>query len=475
MSPRAFFLGILGFGIVCWIGPTGAQNEIAPEQLDRPPVAAPTTKIQTGAIPVVLSDSQEADYFVSGMIRGLLVGSGVKGIALVVVKDDSVTFQRNAGSVAPDTRFAAGALTDVFGAVAAMQQVERGRLALDADIAKPLGETGTRGMNLGQVLAFQSGDPALAIRAVEKTAGAAWPEYAMKNIAQPLGMNATMCGDGTLQTTLADMGHLTIALVNGGVFQNGRALMPASVELMESTHVTLHPALPGWAYGFAETPRNGWRVLQHDAVNGAFASRLVIVPEAKLGYFIVAEGPTNAQFWRALDDGLFDRLLPPHAASSAASASGPAPTQTDAERVAGRYEFVRTPASDAASLKQGPRLNVRAGPGAELNLTGAETGTLAPRPGGYWASADGNVNAVALNGDLVLSTGRYGPLAFYKRPELYSFLALLAALAAGGFVAYERRRTPQARFPSDPVLGLASASIVFLLVSAFVWLFAPGA
>jgi hypothetical protein len=121
----------------------------------------------------------------------------------------------------------------------------------------------------------------------------------------------------------------------------------------------------------------------------------------------------------------------------------------------------------------GRRLYVRAGPGAALILTGAQNATLAAKPGGYWTSADGNLIAVAVNGELMLSSGTYSPLALYKRPESYAGLALLVAFAAAGFAGYERRRRPGTRFPSDPVLGLAGASVLFVLVSAFVWLLSP--
>jgi len=74
---------------------------------------------------------------------------------------------------------------------------------------------------------------------------------------------------------------------------------------------------------------------------------------------------------------------------------------------------------------------------------------------------------------LLLSTGAYGPLALYKRPELYAWLALLAALGAPASFYYERRRKLASVFPSDSVLAAASASIVLLLLSVFVWLLAP--
>ena len=125
-------------------------------------------------------------------------------------------------------------------------------------------------------------------------------------------------------------------------------------------------------------------------------------------------------------------------------------------------------------LKWGDRrLTVRAGNDGALILSGAENATLTPRPGGYWGVADGNLNAVSVDRRLLLSTGAYRPLSLYKRPELYAWLALLTALGAPAAFYYERRRNLAIIFPSDSVLAAASASIVLLLLSVFVWLFAP--
>jgi hypothetical protein len=116
---------------------------------------------------------------------------------------------------------------------------------------------------------------------------------------------------------------------------------------------------------------------------------------------------------------------------------------------------------------------VRALPEGTLALTGDVDAALAPKPGAYWANDDGNIVAVARDGKLILSTGAYGPLAIYNRPELYAWLALLAALATGGLIWHQRRRQSIGAFLSDPVLGAASASIAFILLSIFVWLFSP--
>jgi hypothetical protein len=246
---------------------------------------------------------------------------------------------------------------------------------------------------------------------------------------------------------------------------------------MESTHAAVHPALPGWAYGFAELRRNGWRGLQREGRTDEFAFRLVVVPEAKLGYILLARGRTEAPFWRALDNGLFDKTLSPRAATEAAASSAkPAPDAAAAGEVAGEYEPVRDEALSLAELEQGGRrLTVRAGNDGALIMTGAENATLTPRPGGYWGTADGNLNAVSAGGQLLLSSGAYGPLGLYKQSELYAWLALLAALGAPASFFYERRRNLVKVFPSDAVVAAASASVVLLLLSVLIWLFAPTA
>ena len=457
-----------GFGF----GPSFAETDAAPELLDRPPVAAPTSKIDVGSIPVVLSQSQEADNFTTGLLQGLMAHGQPSGVALVVVKDDHVMLQKNLGAMTPDTRFPAGALGQAFAAVAAMQLIEHGRIMPEEDVGKALGETASRGITIAQVLTHRAGDAALLSRIIEKVSGAPLGDTVAKTIVQPLGLTATGFRAGGFDTDLTDMSHFAIALVNGGAFQGARILESATVQTMESTHFALNPALPGWTYGFAEMRRNGWRALQQDGAAGEYTSRLVIVPDAKLAYVIAVRGRTDAPFWRALDNGLFDRLLPPRVpAQTTAAGNAPAPTTDAARAVSGTYE----PTHDLALLKTGERyLNVRAGSGGELILTGAENATLMPRAGGYWGNADGNLNAAARDGVLLLSTDVYRPLALYKRPLVYALLGLLLGLTAAG-IGYCEKRRPARAFPTNVVLSVASASVVFLLFSVLLWLFAPGA
>ena len=116
-----------------------AQTDVAPESLDRPPVAAPTSKIQVGAIPVVLSTSQEVDNFAAGLVQGLMADGRANAVAVFMVQEDRVMVQRNLGMVGPDTRFDTGGLSGLFETIAAMQSIERGKKEAELVFSGDLG------------------------------------------------------------------------------------------------------------------------------------------------------------------------------------------------------------------------------------------------------------------------------------------------------------------------------------------------
>jgi hypothetical protein len=464
-----FLVPLLILGLA--LGSSVARSQIA----GGPPVAAPTSKIEVSPIPVVLSGSQEADNFASGLIQGAMLHGRVRGAGFVVVKEDHVTLQRVFGTLTPDMRLPMGTIEDVFTTVAAMQLVERSRLLLDEDVSKPLGETSPRGVTLAQLLTHQTYAPLLLAQTVEKAARQPLANYLAAQIVRPLGMAATIAVGG-METNLAGMGRFLGVLNTGGVYEKGAILGPATVDLMDRTHFTLHQALPGAAYGFAEMRRAGWRALERDGVAGDFDLRLVLVPEAKIGYFIAVDGHAGAEFWRTLDNGLFDKLLAPRGSTTFDLRGTPAPTFAEASAAAGYYEGAEMAASDLAALKiEGSRLNVSARADGALMLSGAENGVLAPRPGGYWATENGNLTAVRRGDRLLLSTGGYQPLALYKRPLLYAAFALATLLVGIGAFMHRRRKIPNERLPNNLVLGFGSATAAFLLASVLVWLLSPTA
>jgi CubicO group peptidase (beta-lactamase class C family) len=462
---------------VCGSGLAFAQADIPADLQNRPPVAAPTSKIEVNTIPVVRSESQEVRDFTTGLITGLTNAYDVKGLAIAAVEGDHVMFVRGFGRSGPDSVFALGNLADVFAAVAAMQQVERTKILLNEDVSRALDESSQRNVTADELLTGAVRDPGLLQQLIAKSTGMDFRASVETAILKPLGMTATGFGAVGLQTSANDMTHLMIALVNGGTYADNTILQPETVDLMERTHRSLAPALPGWTYGFAEMRRGGWRALQHDGeVRGpdGTQTRLVIVPEAKIAYFVAVSGGAPAAFWRRLDDALFDEIAMPRANAVAAADAAAPPNPTDARRAAGIYVPAGSPETRMAGLKRGAdRIRLRARVDGALIVSGARTGVLAPQPGGIWSTEDGSLMAAIVDGQFVFGGDAYRGLAVWKTPEFYAWLALIGALATVAVVAYQWRTRRPPGFPSDLMLGVASASVLLLIVSVLVYLLAP--
>jgi len=455
--PRILLVLLLLFGFATAF----AQGDVAPEQLNRPPVAAPTERVDVNPITIVRSLSQEIDDFGSGLIRGLMVGETVRSVALVAVQENRLIVAKNFGCcVASDPKFGDGFYSDLFVELAAMQLVEQGKLSLERDGIAPM-------------LTHQT-DSAPLRALVEKASGQDLRSYISQNLLAPLDAPN---GSDQAERIPRVMSRLMISLLNGGAFEGGQILEPQTVDQMEQAHYAIHPALPGWTYGFAEMRRNGWRGLQYDGEwqpTPRSQARLVVVPDAKLAYFVVIDGEAGARFWRTPDDALFDRVLPAHDAPASEPPATPAPTLREANAVAGVYEASDEPLSAISSLRApGQRVGVRAANDGSLVLSGGENAVLAPRVGGYWASADGNLNAVQRNGRLVLSSGIFRTLPLWKVPAFYASFALLFAVGVGGAVYDDRRSKRPPKLPSKRMLILAAAALSFLLITILVWLLTP--
>ena len=432
---------------------------VEPELRDRPPVAAPTNRIEVAPIVTVRSQSEKLEDFAAGLIQGLLSREeGVRGAAFVAVQGDHVIVQKNFGSAQQDTLFEIGSLSDFLAGLAAMREIERGTLVPDDDVSKPLGEASLRNLTVAQVLTHQGGDFPLLVQLVEKASGESLTAYLQANFFAPLSMN--VAGAGPLRLDAAGLGRLMITLVNGGV----PILQPATVAAMVQTYIAPHPALPGWSYGFAEMRRNNWRSYERDGISASGQMRLVVVPAARIAYFIAVDGKADARFWRTLDGALFDSAFPPQAANDAALAGTPAPTLAEARAAAGSYELPDSYAAQVVALKTGSsRLDVRAINDGAIVVSDS---VLAPKPGGYWASADGNVTAALRDGNFVIGTAQFVPLALWKRPLLYGLLALLAAIAGAGFGYYEFVHCKRPlRLQCAEVLAPAGVTCMFVLLS----------
>jgi hypothetical protein len=143
-----------------------------------------------------------------------------------------------------------------------------------------------------------------------------------------------------------------LAHLNKGIYQGRVILHPDTLATMHQQHFSNGPGLDGWAYGFWERKRNGWRFIGHDGSWRGFGSLLVLAPEARMGFFVSVNKDYDPIFFRALMQSIADQLFPPLEGTNVqpvVSAETPSPS---AEQIAGTYISVRRVRSDFMKVAQ---------------------------------------------------------------------------------------------------------------------------
>jgi hypothetical protein len=415
-------------GTIIAAKPVFAQNDLGP-------VAAPTTSVSVSTLPVVRSESQQITDYARGLFEGLLAREEISHGALVIISRDRVDMAEVLGDeVGENALFALGSLSDLFGVVSVMQLTQAARLFPAEDLAAALGEQEPRGDTLGELLSQRLDDSSdLLASAVEHASGMPYEEHISSQILEPLGMARSRfeLGVGML-VTAGDMSRFLSALIGRDGAGGENILLPATRDLMQRGHYSRHPALPGWSYGLAEMYRNGWRALHRDGVFMEASlpqSRIVVIPELQIAYFISVSSLASPEFWQTLDANLFDRLAP-HRVAPGNLRTSPAPSQQDAAQVAGLYR-PRIDPDEAVFLRTGGDFLRVAADGAMLRLSGAETLALQPISGGAWQSQEDLIPAAFIDGVFWFGSAAYLPVRSWQKPGNY----LLAAGILGIFTA----------------------------------------
>jgi CubicO group peptidase (beta-lactamase class C family) len=191
----------------------------------------------------------------------------------------------------------------------------------------------------GEVYLYGDAGMALAGRLVEVLSGMPFIDYADKNILQPLAMRHSSfrqplpphlaadlavgygyedgafhrkpftCGKSVptigMSASATDLAHFMLALLQGGRYGATRILQPATVRAMfrpAFTNFPNGPRTPGATYALYERFRNKERVLEHGGSVYGYTSRIFLMPERNLGFF-VAYNDNN------LEDTLREDLL----------------------------------------------------------------------------------------------------------------------------------------------------------------------
>ena len=159
----------------------------------------------------------------------------------------------------------------------------------------------------------------------------AFPDYTV----QPAGLPS-----GAHQASVTDMARFMIAHLEHGRGSDAnsaaaRILAASTARQMHSTLYAPDPRLRGMAYGFADISDNGQRTLGHEGYGPPMNSQLLLLPEQRLGIFVVynslgaRDGGLTTQhmgFQRAF----FDHYYP-------APAAAPIRPQVDFAERAGRF------------------------------------------------------------------------------------------------------------------------------------------
>jgi CubicO group peptidase (beta-lactamase class C family) len=194
----------------------------------------------------------------------------------------------------------------------------------------------------GQVTRYGSYGIALAGVLIQDVSGVPYAEYVRRELFTPLGMRHTTMDvppddHGTLATpyersedgirvarqewyhttptsslvsTVADMARFMALHLGAAPPVAGHpVLASATIKDMAAQHASVHPAIPGWGYGWQQNDANGRRIIEHGGDIGGFASLMTLMPDEQFGIIVVhhLEG-SNLRF--ALKTAILDRFYP---------------------------------------------------------------------------------------------------------------------------------------------------------------------
>ncbi|MDA1617308.1 beta-lactamase family protein [Bacillus cereus group sp. Bc005] len=351
------------------------------------------SKAETVA-PITLNP-KDVEAFTNKVIPEKMKKENAAGVALVVVKDNQILFQKGFGfsdkekntPIDPKkTVFRLASISKVFTASAVMQLVEQGKIDLNKDIVNymgglkyqnNMGEPVTMEHLLTHTTGFDYVDPRpedihyqendytmlkdyvednmptvvrkpgdtytydnfasmLQGYIVQNLTNTPFYKYMAKNIFYPLEMHnssfvmtnfikeklatgydakgnvipfyqtrPTDMPQGSMFSTGSDVANFMIAQLNDGKFKNNQILQKETVEDMQKTKFALHPKYPNMTYGFeffSPQSHNGQYVFGKGGNIPGFSSLMWLIPEHKIGVFVVTNKDSSALPVEVFDD-----------------------------------------------------------------------------------------------------------------------------------------------------------------------------
>lgn len=333
----------------------------------------------------------------------------------------------------------------------------------------------------GQVVAYSNYGCGLAGYIVQRVSGQDFDDYIEQHIYKPLDMQhstfrqplperlAPLMGDsystasdgklkpfeivdpspaGAMSSTALDMAHFMIAQLQGGSYQGGQILTPATTTLMHTPQRTEAPGLNGYALGFYQENRNGQTIIGHAGDTDYFHSDLHLMTDANVGVFMSFNSAGTAGNAEVIRTAIFSAFLDRYFPVAASNPPTVATAKADAARVAGWYLSSRRNESALSMLYALTQLQISALPDgtilspAFMNTSGApmhwrEVGPLkyqqvdGPYRLDFVADANGNIQYWASDSlPPVMIFQSVTGLRALGSIELWGTLALLLLLGA---------------------------------------------
>ena len=173
----------------------------------------------------------------------------------------------------------------------------------------------------GEFSTYSNYGSALAGQIVSEISGLPFEEYIEKNIFEVLGMNYSTFRQpvqdelldevvtgyllseegvlepqnfvyrplppaGTISISAYDAAQFMMAHLNNGTRDGISILNETTTQFMHQQHFTNDPRLPGFAHGFIEYYKNGYRIIEHGGDISFSQSQLILIPSENIGYFI---------------------------------------------------------------------------------------------------------------------------------------------------------------------------------------------
>ncbi|WP_378173939.1 serine hydrolase domain-containing protein [Aquimarina sp. SS2-1] len=216
----------------------------------------------------------------------------------------------------------------------------------------------------GLISSYSSYGIALAGLLVEDVSGLQLDAFMKKNIWEPLGMNMTsmFLNDqveryaswgyeyqrgvnvpqpweyyhtypaSDINSTVADMGKYLNMHLDNGMLQDTRILSTESAKQMKDPQLRVHDMIEAFAYGFYEEDAQGFRTISHGGDMLGYASYMAMVPEEKLGVFVVHHHEGTRMRY-----AMVDMILEAFAKKKPEEVMEPGKKQSDLTKLAGHY------------------------------------------------------------------------------------------------------------------------------------------